>query len=182
MSKESDIAKSFQFTDTVCFPLEMVYPIFRNEFIKLINYFPNIRQIDTITREEIKGGAHVVLKWYGKVKLPGLAAKLIPEDKIFWIDDATWNDKAHCVEYAMTLPALSDAVRVEGKNEFSAQGNNTHINLTGRIITDIDKIKLAPKMVLKSVVPGIEAFALKLTKPNFMELNRGVEKYLRAKK
>ncbi|MCZ7585475.1 MAG: hypothetical protein M5R36_20230 [Deltaproteobacteria bacterium] len=52
------------------------------------------------------------------------------------------------------------------------------VHLSGALYTDIDKIKGVPKAVLRTVVPAVEAFALKLTEPNLRQLNRGLGHYL----
>ncbi len=177
----ADVVHDYEFTDTVRFPLDVTWPIYRNEVPNLIHLLPNIERIDVEKREEFDGGVNTVLWWHAKAKLPGPAAKLVSKDLFSWVDTATWLDADHHVDYVLTMPELSDAVRVTGRNSFVADGPRTRIRLFGTIHTDMDKIKIVPKILLKSIVPTIQAFAVRLTKPNFDELNRGVEKYLDQK-
>ena len=140
-----------------------------------------IRDIKELERKESKGKVEVKLQWYANAALPGPAAKLIPAGAMTWVDTATWYDKEHVVEYELVLPELTDAAKVAGRNTFEKDGDRTKVTLRGEIKTDIGKIKFAPKLVLKTVIPVVEAFAVKMTKPNLMQLNRGIEKYLSEK-
>lgn len=178
----AEVTHAYEFTDTIRFPLDVTWPVYRNEVPNLIHLLPNIERIDVQKREEFAGGVNTVLYWHAKAKLPGPAARLVSKDMFSWIDTATWTDKDHYVDYVLALPELSDAVRVSGRNTFVADGANTRIMLKGTIHTDLDKIKIVPKLLLKTIVPTIQAFAVQLTKPNFTELNRGVEKFLGEKK
>ena len=182
MRRKEEIGKKYHFTDTVSFPMDVTYPVYRNEMPDLVEFLPNITKILVLEREEVKGGVKSKLQWFAKVKLPGAASRLIPPDKINWMDTAEWDDEEHAVQYELSLPDLVDSGRVVGRNTFFDEGDRTRIDLDGEILIDIEKIKLAPKILLRRIVPTIEAFAVRLTKPNFMELNRGVEQYLKGKK
>ena len=172
----------YEHIDYVDFPLKDTWLVFRNEMLNLIDYLPNIRKIVELERVEGKGKVEVTMQWYAKATLPGAAGKLIPQSVLTWVDKATWTDKEHVVEYELTLPELTNAVKVVGRNTFEKDGKRTKVTLTGDIQTEISKIKIAPKLVLRAVIPVVEVFAVKMTKPNLMELNRGIEKYLAEKK
>ncbi|MCB1152095.1 MAG: DUF2505 family protein [Deltaproteobacteria bacterium] len=177
MAKD-DNTKQFTYSDELKYPRDIVYPVFRNESIRLADYLPNIALIEEIERHEHEEGVSFILKWHARAKLPGPAAKLIPENAMTWVDKATYFDATHSVNYELTFPMLGEAVRVHGTNRFEAVGDKTRVTVSGTIEADINKIPFAPKMVLKRVVPLVQDFAAKQTEPNLIEMNRGIEKYL----
>lgn len=172
----------YHHVDTVDFPLEEVWPVYRNQLLELLDYLPNIRKIVELECEDTKGVKRITLQWYAKAKLPGPAARLIPESALTWVDKAVWHDDQHAVEYELILIELTKAARVVGRNTFEDIGGKTRVTLNGEIKTDINKLGLAPKILLRAVIPVVEAFAVQMVKPNLEELNRGVEKFLREKK
>ncbi|MBZ0273361.1 DUF2505 family protein [bacterium] len=182
MGRRDEIAKHFEFDDTIGYPIDKVWPIYRDRMPKIAEFLPNIRRIDLVSREETETGVFAVLEWHARARLPGVAARLIPENMMMWTDTATWNNVDHVVHFEITVPALSDAVRVSGVNRFEAEGSTTRVRIGGELRIDIDKIHHVPKVILRTVVPTIESFALSLTKPNLMEANRGVERYIAAQK
>jgi len=172
----------FEVTDLIDYPVDQVFAVFRDHIVDLVQYLPNVESIDIQERREEGDQVYVTSYWKSVVKLPGPAAKLIPEKDRAWQDIACWNNDKQDVDWKFVIPAFPNAVHVGGVNSFVAEGDKTKMTIKGETDIDYSKIPGVPNFVLKRIVPMIEKVAFAAIKPNMLKVNRGVEKFLAARK
>ncbi|HPM75593.1 MAG TPA: hypothetical protein PK961_00780 [bacterium] len=170
----------FEFVDVIKYPVETVFPLYRDHIHEMTEYLPNVESITVENRREDGDTIHITNWWKSKIQLPAAARKLIGGDEQGWRDIAVWHNERHCVDWTFNIPALPKALDVHGTNYFLAEGKTTRLKISGTINIDYDKIPV-PNIVLRGIVPAIQKMALAAVKPNMLKINRAVEQFLAAK-
>jgi len=172
----------FETSDILEFPLKDVFAAFRDKMAELPNFLENIDKITLISREDQGDEVHMVSIWEAKVQLPGPLEKLAPQSSRTWRDSAVWRTSEYSVTWRTEPAMFTEAVDVHGKNFFTAEGKHTKITLGGEITIDPKKIRGIPTILARQFAPTIEKFVVSSVKKNFVEGNRGWERYLTAAK
>jgi hypothetical protein len=173
----------FEVTDILAFPRDQVFEAFRDRMEELPNYLANIAKITLLSREERKGQeVHQVALWEAKVTLPGPLEKLAPESARKWKDIATWRTSSYSVEWRVEPPIFTEAVDVHGVNTFVPEGDRTKMTIRGALNINASKLKGVPTLLARQLIPPLERFVVSTIKKNFIEGNRGIERYLAAQK
>jgi hypothetical protein len=174
----------FETNQVIPFPLDQVFRLVRDNLPALLPYLPNVRKIETESREEVGPGAvRLVNRWQGKGDIPKVAQKLVQPDKIAWLDTAVWNEAEKTCRWEIRPMFFKDNVACKGVNYYRAEGERqTRLQITGDLAIQTKGIPGVPRLLEKKVAEQIEKFIVKLLTPNMSSLAQGVTRYLQEKK
>ncbi|MFO0553901.1 MAG: hypothetical protein U0271_36295 [Polyangiaceae bacterium] len=162
------------------FPLELVYATQRDRLIELVPHLPNIKSITVTKRVERGEDVDFVNEWVGGADIPSVIRSVIKESMLRWTDYATWEKKSYAVIWRTDVHAFPGAVRSEGRNTFSADGDGTKFSLRGELVVDASKVRGVPRFLEKTASETAEKTIVGSIKDNVIATARGVEKLLRA--
>jgi hypothetical protein len=169
-----------QVTDTINYPVDQVFPVFRDKMPELVPFLDAIGNIDVLSRETGGDAMHVVSIWTSTINFPGPIEKMIPKGTRSYKDIATWHADQLAVEWRIEVPIVTEAVNAHGRNHFEAKGDKTVMHIVGEIDINPAKLKGIPTIVAKRIVPTITKFVLQNVEKNLVQVNRGVERFLAA--
>ena len=167
--------------DEVDFDRQEVFETFRDDLIELIDYLPNIEdiEVDSYERQD-DDTVEVVNIWKATEKdIPTLARKFIKPEMLQWTDYATWHQNDWVCEWEMEVGFLKDAITCTGQTRYLDAGEGkTKIHIDGDLEVDAKQIPGVPRLVANKVGDAVEGFVVKLIEPNLTDVNRGLERYL----
>ncbi|MEW5847225.1 MAG: SRPBCC family protein [Myxococcota bacterium] len=174
---------AFQVETRIPHPLSDVYTAYRDQLPELGKYIPNVKSIEVVERKEEGNTVKLLNRWRAKAEVPGPLKSMITEDKLSWMDHATWNDeRKHCA-WSLEITAFKDAVTCRGETRFYDEGAHTRMVIAGDLQVDATKTGLpVPRLLAGSIGKAVETFAVALIKPNQEEVGRALGKFLSAKK
>ncbi len=166
--------------DTIAYDRELVFETFRDHLVELIDYLPNIEDIEVESRERVdENTVEIVNRWSAEEKdIPALAKKFIEPEMLQWIDYATWREDQWVCEWNMEVGFLQDAITCRGQNRYLAEDGTTRIHIDGDLEVDANQIPGVPRLVANKVGSAVEKFVVRLIEPNLRDVNRGLEQYL----
>ena len=171
--------------DEIHYDRETVFETFRDHLVELIDYLPDIEEIEVKDREEIdEHTVKVVNLWKAEQEeVPALAKKFIKPEMLQWTDYATWRQDEWVCDWEMEVGFLEDAITCTGQNRYIEAGEEkTKIHIDGDLEVDATKIPGVPRLVAGKVGNAVESFVAKLIEPNLTDVNRGLEEYLDAER
>ena len=172
----------FEVTDHINYSHEEVFDVFLNHMEELPEFIPDVREIRVVEKSQKGNKAKRVNHWIVKRDMPGFIKKIINVDEVGWIDRAEWNLEENYVDYELEISGLEKYVRVTGRNVITPDGKKTKILISGELKLMIEKHPAVPRLVAKAIGPKMEKFFIELIKPNLVNSNRALEKYLKSKK
>jgi hypothetical protein len=173
---------SFNVETRIAHPAPEVFRCYRDDMAKAAVFIPNIKGIEVRERTEEGATVKLVNHWRAKAEIPGPLKAMISEDKLGWLDHATWNATTSTCDWRLEITAFKDAVDCRGQTRFVADGDKAaRMIITGQLSVDASKVGV-PRMLAGSVGKAVEAFAVALIKPNLEEMGRAVGRYLSEKR
>lgn len=168
--------------DEIAYPLETVYPAFRDELKEVAPYLPNIDKIIVQSTERIDDDTlKVVNLWKASDgDIPTLAQGFIKPDMLQWTDYATWHDDKLYCDWEMEVGFLPNAVKCKGKTTYTKKGDRTEVHILGELVVDAKQIPGVPRLMAGKVGSVVEGFVVKMITPNLKATNRAMEKHLAA--
>jgi hypothetical protein len=165
--------------DIIHQPAEIVYPLVRDQMVKLLPYLPDVDRIEVIKYERIsETRVEVVNNWYAKANVPSMIKSFVKPELFSWKDFALWKDDEFCVEYRLESFMGKGIYDARGTNYFSPAGDGkTRIRVTCDITIYPDKIPGVPSFLAKKVLPTIETTIRKIMEPNLTSLGKGLTAY-----
>lgn len=175
---------SMDIKDELSYPLETVYPAFRDDLKHVAPYLPNVEDIIVKSSERIdENTLKVINLWKASDgDVPKLAQTFIKPDMLQWTDHATWHDDECYCEWEMVVGFLPDAVSCKGKTTYKKKGERTEVHITGELVVNAKKIPGVPRLMAGKVGSVVEAFVVKMITPNLKATNRAMEKHLATTK
>ena len=167
--------------DRIDYPREKVFETFRDNLVDLLEYLPDIQDIEVKDREEVdEDTVKVVNLWKAREEeVPKMARKFIKPEILQWTDYATWKQDEWVCEWEMEVGFLKEAITCKGQNRYLEAGDgSTKIHIDGDLEVDASEIPGVPRLVAGKVGSVIEDFVVKMIEPNLTDVNRGLEKYL----
>jgi hypothetical protein len=161
-------------------PRERVYLAYRDELPRIAAYMPNVKSVVTQKREEVAGGVRLHNVWTGKGEIPKVAQHVVKPDILLWDDFATWNDAQSRAEWRIGLRVFNDSFSCHGTTIIAAEGAHTRVTLKGDLSVDLRDIPGVPRLLAGPLKPQIEAFIIKLVRPNLEDTNAALGRYLDA--
>jgi len=166
--------------DIISQPVDVVYPLIRDELNVLVPYLPSVKRIEEVTREERDGLIDVVNHWYTVADLPGPLKKIIKPEMFSWKDYATWDDAKQSVDFRLESFLASDLYDARGTNYFSDAGDGrTELRVTCTLDIHAERIPGVPKILLRKTMPLIERAIRQLLEPNLKSVGKGLTAYYR---
>lgn len=167
---------------TLPFPRPMVFAAYRDELTKLLQYLPNVRNIEVKSRKDDGPRVELVNIWHGGGEIPAAARAVLSEAMLSWTDYASWNEAAWTCDWRTETHAFTEAVDCKGQNRFLEVEGGTRIEIRGDLEIDAKKIKGVPGFLAGKVASAVESFLAGKIQPNLVEVTEGLRKYLAAKK
>jgi hypothetical protein len=175
----------------VAFPREQVYRAYRDELGSLVEHLPNVRSIDTSSREENGSVLRLVNVWVGGGAIPGALKSIFPQETFVWTDYASWDaDRWRC-DWHIASHAFPDAVSCVGSTTFvDLDGTRTRVDISGELHIDARKLKSAMPIIqgmpaedalMASMAGKIEQFLVHLLTTNLSRITEGLARYLEAR-
>lgn len=167
--------------DLIDRPLDVVYPLLRDNLAALVPHLPNVQRIDQVSHARAADGTvEVVNHWFAIAEVPAAVRKVLKPELFSWKDYATWNDAEHSVRYRLQSFLASDLYDATGVNTLRAVGaDRTELHVSCTIDIHADRIPGVPAFVLRRVLPVVEAVIKQLLGPNLRSVGKGVAAYYR---
>ncbi len=163
---------------TLPFPRDVVFRAYRDHLVELVEFLPNIRAIEQISREEEGATTKLVNVWHGGGEVPAAARMVLSESMLGWTDYAEWDADDFSCSWRIETRSFKEAVSCAGKTRLLEQGSGTLMQIEGEIAIDASRIKGVPKLLVKSVSKTVEDFLVKRITPNLMSVSDGLSRYL----
>jgi len=169
----------FTVNDEIDFPLDLVFPTYRDKLHEMLDYMDNVDMIEVKSREEDGDVVKLLNQWHGSADdIPKPLRPVVNADKLSWLDKATWDTHKHRVDWEITLLALPEAVTAKGFTLYKEDGDVTIISISGEFLIHPDKVPGVPTFVAKRLAPTLEKFVVGLLQPNLKKSNQAVQEYL----
>ena len=171
----------FEYRETISYPLERVYTIFRDEMPAVVGYLPSVASIELVSRdEEAPGRIRLVNRWQGaSASVPRVARPFVTASMGGWRDDALWFDDEAKVEWTFETEHFGKLYDCAGTNSFhDVEGDATEVVLKGYIKVYPDRVPGVPRILARRVGPQVEKVLIDMVTPNLRELPRAVQAYL----
>ncbi|MCA9563987.1 MAG: hypothetical protein KC561_10885 [Myxococcales bacterium] len=171
-------------TDIIEYDVEDVFRAQRDHLAELVEFLPNVSDIEVRSREEVDGKVKLVNVWTAaRTEIPAVIRPFVKPEMMSWIDYASWDERTLVCNWEIELGFLKEAVKCAGVNrmERTAEGH-TAVIIEGKLSVDATKIPGVPKFMAKKVSSAVEAFVAKNITPNLKKTNDGVRKYLASRK
>jgi hypothetical protein len=169
----------FTIDDEIAFPIDEVFPAYRDKLHEMLDYMDNVERIEVKSREVDGDVVNLLNHWYGvSSDIPSALRPVLKPDMLSWLDKAKWDEGKHRVDWDITLPALPDAIVARGFTLYKEDGDVTVVQISGEFLIHPDKIPGVPTFVAKRLAPTLEKFVIGLLQPNLKKSNKAVEEYL----
>lgn len=167
--------------DIISQPVDVVYPLIRDQLDVLLPYLPSVKRIEEVSRRAGEDGCiDIVNHWYTVADVPGPVKKVIKPEMFSWKDYASWNDSERCVDFRLESFLARDLYDARGTNYFTPVGETkTELRVTCTVDIHPDRVPGVPKIVLKKTMPLIEKVIRQLLEPNLKSVGVGLAAYFR---
>ncbi|MEZ4319232.1 MAG: hypothetical protein R3F61_17095 [Myxococcota bacterium] len=169
----------FTITDELPHPRDLVFQTHRDKLLELIDYLPNIENVETVSREEDGPVVRLENHWTGASSdVPAIVRPLIKDEYLTWVDYAEWDEENHRCKWRIELGVLPGAIEAHGENVFIEEGDETVVSMSGEFVIHPEHIPGVPAFVAKRAVPTLEKFIVGLVQPNLRKSNAAVVEYI----
>lgn len=171
----------FQSSQAIPFPVDTVFRLVRDRLQELVPFLPNVKTIETESREELENGRILLVnRWYGKGEIPVIVQKLVKPEALTWLDTATWDEEARTCSWNIKTMFLQDNINCAGVNYYRQEGRGkTRMEITGDLTISTKGVPGVPRLLEKKVSGQVEKVVVSLLTPNLESLAQGVIGYLR---
>lgn len=166
---------------TLPYPRPIVFAAYRDDLTKLLEYLPNVRNIEVKSRKEDGSRVELVNLWHGGGEIPAAARAVLSESMLSWTDYASWNEDAWTCDWRTETHSFTEAVGCKGQNKFIEVDGGTRIEIRGNLKIDAKKIRGVPGFLAGKVAGAVESFLAAKIKPNLVEVTEGLRKYLASR-
>ena len=161
------------------YPCELVFATYRDDMTAFVEYLPNVRRIETLSREEEGAITKLHNIWHGATELPAALAQSLEARFLSWDDYAEWDADARVCSWTIAPRAFRDAVRCEGRTAFiELADDKTRIDMTGELAIDFDRVRGVPGFLAGSLGRTAESFLLRQLTLNLEMMSQAIERYL----
>lgn len=161
------------------FSREVVFRAYRDDLPKVVEFLPNVRSIEVVSREDDGALTKLHNVWHGGGDIPATLRSIVDEKVLTWDDFALWNEAEHGCEWSIRTHAFSEAVSCKGKTKMIAVGEGkTRVELAGDFAIDGKKLKGIPTLVAGSVGRAVEGFLAKQITANLGSTTEALSRYL----
>jgi len=164
------------------FPRDQVFAVYRDKMKDLLQYLPNVRDIEVKAREDDGDVVRFVNVWHGGGDIPAAARAFLSDAMLSWTDTASWNAKDFTCDWHIAPHAFTEAVECRGKNRFFDEGGATRLEMRGAITIDGKKLRGVPGFLSGKVAKTVEEFLAAKIQPNLVETTKAIETFLQKQK
>jgi len=169
----------FTITDELPYPLDLVFETHRDRLEELVDYLPNIDNVETRSRTEENGVVKLENLWTAaESDIPAPLRPLLKSEYLTWLDRAEWDENTHRCKWNIQLTVLPDAITAKGENSFREEDGETIIDMTGEFKVHPERIPGVPAFVAKRAAPALEKFIVGLLQPSLRKSNAAVVEYI----
>lgn len=169
----------FTITDELPHPRDLVFSTHRDKLIELIDYLPNIEEVETVSREVEGRIVRLENHWTGASSdIPAVVRPLVKAEYLTWVDFAEWDEEHHRCRWRLEIGVLPGAIEAHGENVFLDEGDVTIVNMSGQFIIHPERIPGVPAFMAKRAAPALEKFVVGLVQPNLRKSNAAVVEYI----
>lgn len=162
------------------YPRQTVFAAYRDDISAFVEYLPNVRAIEVLSREEQGSIVRLHNMWHGTTELPAALAHKLEERFFSWEDHAVWDADAYTCEWVIEPPAFRDTVRCVGRCDFIALGEDrTRLDVTGELSIALDRVRGVPSFLAGSLGRTAESFLLRQVTANIESVSHALDAYLR---
>jgi hypothetical protein len=162
------------------FSSDDVFTCYRDDLPGLARYMSNVKDIEVKERKENGGVVTLLNHWRARAEIPAAVKAFVTEDKLGWLDHATWDAAKKQCDWWLEIPAFKDAVTCKGTTRVVADGATSRMLISGELTVDAAKVGV-PRLMAGTVGKAVEAFAVALIKPNQEKMGEAVTQYLKAR-
>lgn len=166
---------------TLPFARPLVFSTYRDHLVDLVEFLPNIRNIEIKSRKDSGTRTELVNEWHGGGEIPAAARAVISESMLSWTDYASWNQDEWTCAWRIETHSFTEAVRCGGTNRFVEVGGETRLEIRGELDIDARNVKAVPRLLAKTVSKTVEDFLNKKITPNLLSVSDGLRKYLESR-
>ncbi len=161
-------------------PRDRVYRAFRDRLPDIAAYMPNVKRVDVVAKEQLPDGVRLHNVWYGKGEIPKIAQIVVKPEILVWDDYAVWHDSAFYCDWRIGIRVFNESFKCSGTNRLTEEGPHTRVSLLGDLELDLRDVPGVPRLLATKLRPQIEAFIVKLIRPNLEETNVALGRFLDA--
>ncbi len=163
---------------TLPFPRPVVFAAYRDRLRDLLEFLPNVRDIEVKSRQEEGTRVRLLNVWRGGGEIPAVARAFLSEAMLSWTDHAEWDESSWTCAWRIETHSFTEAVRCQGKNRFVEVDSGTRIEIRGDLAIDATKIRAVPRLLAGRAGKAVEEFLAAKIRPNLVEVTAGLRKYL----
>jgi hypothetical protein len=161
------------------FPRSLVYATYRDKLLELAAHMPNVKSVRLKSRQTEDTTVQQVYEWHGKSDIPAMLKAFVSEDLLTWTDRATWKEAGYLTDWNIQPHAFSEAITWAGQDRYLEEGNGTRVESKGILAIDPKHLKGVPGFLSGQISHIAEDILAKQAEPNFIEMARCVEQYLK---
>jgi hypothetical protein len=162
---------NFEVEDIINAPMKLAFETYRDNLPEIAKTIPNIKKVEVVSREKKKDRIAFVNKWFGK------------GEELAWLDKAEWFESEWKCTWEMEPLFFKDYVVAKGVNYYHPEGKDkTKIVLTGELSIDVSKHPAVPRLFARVINPQMEKFFMMMIKPNLIQGNRALERFISGMK
>jgi len=159
-------------------PRDLVFSTYRDRIVELIEFLPNIRDIQVVSRRDEGDDVHLTNVWVGGGDIPAIARAVLKDDMLRWTDHAIWRAATHTVNWFTEVHAFPGAIDAAGENRFCESARGCRLEIRGELRCDSSKVPGVPKLFARTVNAAAEKLLVGLIGQNLAEVGRGVARLL----
>jgi len=172
---------SFNIETRLPHPIAEVFAAYRDELPALAKFIPDVKSVEVVERKDEGDVARLLNRWRAAAQIPGPLKSFISEDKLMWMDHASWDAGRRQCTWSLDFPAFKDAVTCKGETHFYDEGGATRMTIAGDLQVDATKVG-APRLIAGGLGKTIETFAVAFIKPSQERVGKAVARYLDERK
>ena len=164
------------------FSRDAVFKAYRDDLPKVVEFLPNVREIECKKRDEAGPVTTLFNVWHGGGEVPAAARAFLDANALAWDDHAIWNETTHECAWTINTHAFRDAVSSKGQTRLiELAPDKTRIELRGDFAIDLKKVRGIPTLLAGTVGRTIESFLSKQITANLTSTTDALSRYLARK-
>lgn len=181
------------------YPRELVFRTYRDDMPLLVEFLPNVQQIDELDPHADRPGApddhggdgdgetdantpvqrsHV---WHGGGEIPVAVQKVIKDSVFRWEDHGRWDNNAYECDWSIHTHAFAEAVSCVGRLRFVDLGERTRLEIEGAMRIDLSRVAGLPAFLAGGLARTVEQFVGRQITANLLGVSDAITRYLEAR-
>ena len=160
-------------------PRERVFAAYRDDIRDVVEFLPNVREIEVVERRDEGTKVHLHNIWRGGIELPQKLSDALATSFFSWHDRAVWDEETWSCEWTIEPLSLEGAVSCQGRSDFvDLGGAKTRLEMTGELSIHLERIRGVPAFLAGSLGRTTEAFLIRQMTTNLAAVSGALAAYL----